>query len=83
MIATPQISLEAAAVARAAGVTPLILGDSLEDEAREVGRIMAGIARQAALRGVFALAGDTDGVDGAEEIAGAPSSRWPAPPGPA
>jgi glycerate 2-kinase len=115
-IATPQLSLEAAAdVARQAGVTPLILGDALEGEAREVGRVMAGIARQAALRGqpapppivllsggettvtvkgggrggrnvefllslavelgglpgVFALAGDTDGVDGVEEIAGA------------
>ena len=116
MIATPQLSLEAAAsVARQAGVTPLILGDALEGEAREVGRVMAGIARQTALRGqpvpppvvllsggettvtvkgsgrggrnvefllslaieleglpnVFALAADTDGVDGAEEIAGA------------
>jgi glycerate 2-kinase len=102
-------------VARQTGVTPLILGDALEGEAREVGRVMAGIARQVALRGqpapppvvllsggettvtvkgngrggrnvefllslaveldglpgVFALAGDTDGVDGAEEIAGA------------
>ncbi|HYZ34453.1 MAG TPA: MOFRL family protein, partial [Crenalkalicoccus sp.] len=116
MVASPQLSLEAAAeVARRAGVTPLILGDALEGEAREVGRVMAGIARQAALRGqpapppvvllsggettvtlkgrgrggrnvefllslaveldglpgVFALAGDTDGVDGAEEVAGA------------
>ena len=116
LVATPQLSLEAAAeVARKAGVTPLILGDALEGEAREVGRVMAGIARQFALRGqpaepplvllsggettvtikgkgrggrnvefllslaveleglpgVFALAGDTDGVDGAEEIAGA------------
>ena len=116
MIATPQMSLEAAAeVARAAGVSPLILGDAIEGEAREVGKVMAGIARQAALRGqparppcvlisggettvtvrgggrggrnvefllslaveldglpgVFAVAGDTDGVDGAEETAGA------------
>ena len=115
-IAAPQLSLEAAAeVARKAGVTPLILGDALEGEAREVGRVMAGIARQTVLRGqpvrppvvllsggettvtvkgkgrggrnvefllslaieldglpnVFAVAGDTDGVDGAEEIAGA------------
>ena len=45
MIATPQLSLEAAAeVARGAGVTPLILGDALEGEAREVGKVMAGIA---------------------------------------
>jgi hydroxypyruvate reductase len=116
LIATPQLSLEAAAeVARNAGVQPLILGDALEGEAREVGRVMAGMARQAALRGepaappvvllsggettvtvrgkgrggrnvefllslavtldglpgVYALAADTDGVDGAEEIAGA------------
>ncbi len=116
MIATPQMSLEAAAaVARDAGVSPLILGDSIEGEAREVGRVMAGIARQVALRGqpaakpavllsggettvtvrgkgrggrnvefllslaveldglpgVSALAADTDGIDGAEEVAGA------------
>jgi glycerate 2-kinase len=116
MIATPQMSLEAAAaVAQTAGVTPLILGDAIEGEAREVGKVMAGIARQAArhgqpapppcvlisggettvtvrgngrggrnvefllslvveldgLAGVYALAGDTDGVDGAEEVAGA------------
>lgn len=115
-IATPQDALEAAAaVARQAGVTPLILGDAVEGEAREVGRVMAAIARQARLRGqpappplvllsggettvtlrgqgrggrnvefllalavaldglpgVFALAADTDGVDGAEEVAGA------------
>ena len=116
LIATPQASLEAAAqVALKAGVTPVILSDSLEGEAREVGRIMAGIARQITLHGqpvpapcvlisggettvtvrgegrggrnvefllslavalngrdnIFALAADTDGVDGAEEVAGA------------
>jgi hydroxypyruvate reductase len=116
MIATPQQSLEAAAeIARQAGVTPLILGDAIEGEAREVGRVMAGIARHVALRGqrapapvvllsggettvtvtgtgrggrnvefllalaveldgapgVYALACDADGVDGAEEVAGA------------
>ncbi|MGH7100777.1 MAG: glycerate kinase type-2 family protein [Acetobacteraceae bacterium] len=116
MIATPQISLEAAArSARNANLTPLILGNAIEGEAREVGRVMAGIARQAALHGqpvsapgvllsggettvtvrgdgrggrnvefllalaidldglpnVYALAADTDGIDGAEEIAGA------------
>lgn len=116
LIATPQASLEAAAaVARAAGVAPMILGDALEGEAREVGRLLAGVARQVVvygqpipapcvllsggettvtlrgtgkggrnvefllslavsldgLPGVFALAGDTDGVDGAEEVAGA------------
>ena len=116
IIATPQMSLLAAAeVARAAGVTPVILSDSIEGESREVARVMAGIAAQVrrygqpaaapcvllsggettvtmrghgrggrnvefllalalALRGdprSFAIAGDTDGVDGAEEIAGA------------
>jgi glycerate 2-kinase len=127
-ITAPQIALEAAAsVARAAGITPYILGDSLEGEARDLGKTMAGIARQVAARGqpfktpcvllsggettvtmqgdsaggglalgantgrggrnvefllslavalqgqpgVYALAGDTDGVDGAEDIAGA------------
>jgi glycerate 2-kinase len=118
IIAAPQISLEAAAkVARAAGYTPLILGDSLEGEAREVGIVMAGIARQILTHGqplpspcallsggettvtlkgtgrggrnvefllslaialngqpVHAIACDTDGVDGAEEVAGAIST---------
>jgi hydroxypyruvate reductase len=115
MIATPQMALEAAAnVARAAGITPYIMGDSIEGEARDVGKVMAGIARQVAfhtqpfappcvllsggettvtvrgngrggrnvefllslgvaldgMAGIHALAGDTDGVDGQEEIAG-------------
>jgi hydroxypyruvate reductase len=52
MIATPQMALEAAAgVARDAGITPYILGDSLEGEARDVGKVHAGIALQAARRG--------------------------------
>lgn len=47
MIATPQDSLEAAAAAATeAGVTPLILGNAIEGEAREVGIVMAGMARQ-------------------------------------
>ncbi len=116
LIAAPQASLEAAAtMVRRAGITPHILGDSLEGESRDMGVVLAGIARQVArrdqpfatpcvllsggettvtLRGkgrggrnvefllslaialagndrVHALAGDTDGVDGAEEIAGA------------
>jgi hydroxypyruvate reductase len=116
LVATPQLSLQAAAeVARKGGAVPLILGDALEGEASDVGKVMAGIARQAAMHGqpapppvallsggettvtvrgkgrggrnvefllslavtldglpgVFALAADTDGVDGAEEIAGA------------
>lgn len=116
LIATPQMALEAAAaVARAHGVQPLILSDRIEGEAREVGKVLAGIARQVAAHGqptgppcvllsggettvtvrgdgsggrnvelllslavalngdprVHAIAGDTDGVDGAEDIAGA------------
>jgi hydroxypyruvate reductase len=116
MIATPQMALAAAAaVARAAGVTPHILSDAIEGEARDVGKVLAGIALQVAQRDapfaapcvllsggettvtvrgagrggrnvefllslgvalqgqprIHALAGDTDGVDGQEEIAGA------------
>jgi hydroxypyruvate reductase len=116
MVATPQMALEAAAdVARAAGYAAHILGDALEGEARDVGTVLAGIARQVAERAqpvappcvllsggettvtvrgagrggrnvecllsmaialdghprIHALAGDTDGVDGLEEIAGA------------
>jgi hydroxypyruvate reductase len=116
MVATPQASLEAAAaVARKAGVKPVILGDSIEGESRDVALVHAGIARQCALRaqpeappcvlisggettitlkgkgkggrntefllalaialdglpGIYALAGDTDGIDGSEDNAGA------------
>ncbi len=49
LITTPQMALEAAAqVARTAGITPYILGDSIEGEARDVGKVMAGLARQVA-----------------------------------
>ena len=116
IIAAPRKSLQAAAeVARAANVTPRLLSDRLEGEARHVGTALAGIARQIAdhaeplvppcvllsggettvtVRGegrggrnsefllafgiaveghphIFAIAGDTDGIDGIEEIAGA------------
>ena len=116
IIATPQKALEAAAaVARDAGIAVHILSDAIEGEARDVGKVFAGVARQVAERGqpfaspcillsggettvtvrgngrggrnveyllslaislegerrVHALAGDTDGVDGQEEIAGA------------
>jgi glycerate 2-kinase len=48
LIASPQKSLLAAArVAREAGYRPLILGDSIEGEARDVGFVHAGIALQA------------------------------------
>ncbi len=52
VVARPQESLEAAArVARESGVTPVILGDSIEGEACEVAQVMAGIARQVARHG--------------------------------
>lgn len=52
MIATPQESLEAAAaLARAAGLDVHILGDEIEGESREVGKVHAALARQVARRG--------------------------------
>jgi glycerate 2-kinase len=118
LIATPDMALRAAAdAARAAELSPLILGDALEGEAREMGTVMAGIARSvrahgeplgppavllsggettvtirgekagrggrntefllglavalAGARGIWAIAGDTDGIDGTEDAAGA------------
>ena len=57
LIASPQQALEAAAeAARAAGVTPMILSDRIEGEAREVGKALAGIALQAAAHGQPAAA---------------------------
>ncbi len=48
LVATPQMALEAAvAVAKSAGVTPVILGDAIEGEARDVAKIQADAARQA------------------------------------
>lgn len=117
-IATPRMALEAAAdAARGMGLTPLILGDALEGEAREVGTVLAGIALSArthghplpapcvllsggettvtiraerpgrggrngecllgcalalaGVPGIWALMGDTDGIDGSEDNAGA------------
>ena len=116
MIAAPSLSLQAAAnTAEANGIRAYVLGDRWEGEARDAGKVMAGIAFQAkaanspfkppcvllsggettvtvrgkgrggrnvefllslaiALNGeanIHALAGDTDGVDGMEDIAGA------------
>lgn len=116
IVATPQSSLLASAeVAMRHNIIPVILGDAIEGEAREVARVMAGIARQVAryrqpvpapcvllsggettvtvrgkgrggrnaefqlglavaLRGmpnVWSIAADTDGIDGAGEVAGA------------
>ena len=116
MVAAPQQALEAAAaVARRHGYTPYILGDAIEGEARDVGKVLGALALQVAERGepfarpcallsggettvtlrgqgrggrnvecllslalatqgqprIHALMGDTDGVDGIEEIAGA------------
>jgi glycerate 2-kinase len=52
IIATPLQSLEAAAaVARAAGIAPLILSDSIEGEARDVALVHAAIVRHCARHG--------------------------------
>ncbi|MCC9625833.1 glycerate kinase [Thalassospira sp. MA62] len=52
MLARPQDSLEAAAsVARNMGLNPVILGDAIEGEAREVAIMHAGIAHQVANHG--------------------------------
>jgi len=52
LIATPMMALAAMAeAARAAGLTPLILGDALEGEARQLGTALAGIALSAATHG--------------------------------
>lgn len=52
LIASPRQMLEAAAAeARRLGVAPLILGDALEGEAREVGKVMAGMAKSCAQHG--------------------------------
>ncbi len=50
LICKPQQSLEAAAsLAKQLGLNPIILGDAIEGEAREVGKVMAGIAKQVSL----------------------------------
>jgi hydroxypyruvate reductase len=52
VIATAQHALEAAAArARAAGITPYILSDGIEGEARDIGLMHAAMARQVAARG--------------------------------
>src|SRR3984893_16988223 len=116
LVATSQKSLEAAArVARDAGLPSVILGNAIEGEARDVGIVHAGIARQCgdwgqpleipcvlisggettvtvrgngrggrnaefllslgiatdSRNGIWALAADTDGIDGSEDNAGA------------
>lgn len=52
VIASPQLALQAAAnAARAQGLPAHILSDALEAESRDMGRMLAAIARQVALRG--------------------------------
>ena len=52
MLATPKMALDAAAAkARELGLAPLVLGDAIEGEAREVARVMAAIALYAAQHG--------------------------------
>ena len=118
LIAAPSLALQAAAdEAVKLGLTPLILGDSLEGESKDVGAVMAGIAISARRKGlplkgpavllsggettvtigkgpagkggrntefllslaltlkgadgIWAIAGDSDGIDGVEDAAGA------------
>ncbi len=52
LVATPQQSLDAAAaLARSAGIEAHVLGDEIEGESREVGKVHAALARQVARRG--------------------------------
>jgi glycerate 2-kinase len=52
MVATPRHSLQAAAqAARAAGVAAHVLGDDIEGESREVGKVHAALARSVARHG--------------------------------
>jgi len=52
LVATPQQSLDAAAaLARSAGLGAHVLGDDLEGESREVGKVHAALARQIVRRG--------------------------------
>jgi glycerate-2-kinase/crotonobetainyl-CoA:carnitine CoA-transferase CaiB-like acyl-CoA transferase len=84
MLATPMMALEAAAAkARRMGFTPLILGDALEGEARDVATVMAGIAESAARHGrpahrpcVLLSGGETTvTIEASKESAGAPAGR--------
>jgi glycerate-2-kinase len=53
MVATPMLALRAMAeAARQLGLTPVILGDALEGEAREMGAVLGGIALSAARHGL-------------------------------
>ncbi|WP_019998676.1 glycerate kinase type-2 family protein [Aureimonas ureilytica] len=75
MIATPQMALEAAAeVARRSGITPLLLGDALEGEAREAGILMAGIARSMRRHG-HPLAGPAVVLSGGETTVSVGSAK--------
>jgi hydroxypyruvate reductase len=57
LIASPRQMLDAAAgEARRLGIAPLILGDAIEGEAREVGKVLAGIALSCARYGLPAAA---------------------------
>jgi glycerate 2-kinase len=118
LIATPMMALtRMAEAARSLDLAPLVLGDALEGESREMGTVMTGIARSIRAHGqplsppavilsggettvtlgrgpaghggrntefllalavalggaadIWAISGDTDGVDGMDDIAGA------------
>jgi hydroxypyruvate reductase len=118
LIATPMMALSRMAeVARGLGLSPLVLGDALEGESREMGVVLSGVARSIRTHGqpltppavilsggettvtlgreaaghggrntefllslavalggapgIWAIAGDTDGIDGMDDVAGA------------
>lgn len=118
IIASPSMAIQAASrVASENGLTPMVFGDALQGEAKDVGMVFAGIATSASQRampvagpavllsggetsvslpkdstgrggrntefllslaiglggrdGIWAVAGDTDGIDGVEDAAGA------------
>ncbi len=77
LVATPQASLEAAAaVAREAGITPVILGDAIEGESRAVARAQAGIARETDARPVVLLSGGETTVTMRGGGRGGPNSEF-------
>lgn len=52
LVSSPgQMLTAAAAAAQVAGVTPLVLGDAIEGEAREVAKVLAAMARSCQIRG--------------------------------
>ena len=76
IVATPAMALAAAAdVAREAGYAPVILGDALEGEARDLARVHAALARDAA-PGTILLSGGEATVTVTGEGRGGPNAEY-------